>query len=129
MEKSMKAYLDNSATTRPDDRVIEKMAECMREGFYNPSSVYGPAVGAMRRGARLPGGNPETVRGRAASWSLPPAERRPTTWRSLARRKKSASCGRRRLGVEHPSVLASYEALAARGVDVRVIGVDERGAA
>lgn len=40
----MYAYLDNSATTRPCDSVIEAMAKCMREGFYNPSSLYAPAL-------------------------------------------------------------------------------------
>ena len=44
----MISYLDNSATTRPDDRVIEKMTECMRDGWFNPSSVYLPAVNAFR---------------------------------------------------------------------------------
>ena len=44
----MIAYLDNSATTRPDDRVVDKMAQCMREGYFNPSSVYLPAVNAFR---------------------------------------------------------------------------------
>ena len=40
----MDAYLDNSATTRPTESVIEAMAKCMREGFYNPSSLYAPAL-------------------------------------------------------------------------------------
>ena len=40
----MYAYLDNSATTRPTESVIEAMAECMRSGFYNPSSLYAPAL-------------------------------------------------------------------------------------
>lgn len=40
----MEAYLDNSATTRPAEPVIEAMARCMREGFYNPSSLYAPAL-------------------------------------------------------------------------------------
>ncbi len=40
----MYAYLDNSATTRPSDSVIEAMTRCMRDGFYNPSSLYAPAL-------------------------------------------------------------------------------------
>ena len=40
----MQAYLDNSATTRPTEGVVEAMAACMREGFYNPSSLYTPAM-------------------------------------------------------------------------------------
>ena len=45
----MKAYLDNSATTRPTQGVIRAMTECMEEGWHNPSSVYGPAVAAFRQ--------------------------------------------------------------------------------
>lgn len=40
----MQAYLDNSATTQPTQGVIEAMERCMREGFYNPSSLYTPAM-------------------------------------------------------------------------------------
>ena len=35
----MKAYLDNSATTRPTQGVIRAMTVCMEEGWHNPSSV------------------------------------------------------------------------------------------
>ena len=45
---SQTAYLDNSATTRPTEGVIEAMARCMREGFYNPSSLYAPALNAEK---------------------------------------------------------------------------------
>lgn len=37
-------YLDNSATTRPFDRVVQKMAQSMGEGFFNPSSLYAQAL-------------------------------------------------------------------------------------
>jgi len=43
------AYLDNSATTRPGENVIEAMAQCMRDGFYNPSSQYAPAVESEKK--------------------------------------------------------------------------------
>lgn len=41
-------YLDNSATTRPFDSVVEAMAACMREEYFNPSSLYAPAMQAGR---------------------------------------------------------------------------------
>ena len=40
----MPIYLDNSATTRPTEAVISAMAECMREGYFNPSALYAPAL-------------------------------------------------------------------------------------
>ncbi len=45
----MEAYLDNSATTRPTEAVIEAVAAAMRIGFFNPSSPYGPALSAEKR--------------------------------------------------------------------------------
>ena len=45
----MIAYLDNSATTRPSEAVVRAMSDCMREGFYNPSALYAPAVAVEKR--------------------------------------------------------------------------------
>lgn len=48
----MQVYLDNSATTRPFDEVVEAMACSMREVYYNPSALYGPAMRAERELAK-----------------------------------------------------------------------------
>ena len=45
----MEAYLDNSATTRPSQPVIEAVTAAMRDGYFNPSSPYGPALEAEKR--------------------------------------------------------------------------------
>ena len=37
-------YLDNSATTRPYDAVIDRMDAAMREQYFNASAAYGPAL-------------------------------------------------------------------------------------
>ncbi|MBQ8617606.1 MAG: cysteine desulfurase [Clostridia bacterium] len=42
-------YLDNSATTRPFDSVIETMSTCMRDTWFNPSAAYKPAVDVDRQ--------------------------------------------------------------------------------
>lgn len=44
----MPIYLDNSATTRPSEAVIHAMAQCMREGYFNPSALYAPALEAEK---------------------------------------------------------------------------------
>ncbi|MBP3427325.1 MAG: cysteine desulfurase [Clostridia bacterium] len=41
-------YLDNSATTRPFDSVIDSMSLCMRENYYNASAAYKPALDVER---------------------------------------------------------------------------------
>ncbi len=45
----MEAYLDNSATTRPSEAAMQAVLTAMRDGFYNPSSPYGPALAAQKR--------------------------------------------------------------------------------
>ena len=42
-------YLDNSATTRPFDSVIDVMDACMRDTWFNPSAAYKPAVDVDRQ--------------------------------------------------------------------------------
>ena len=44
----MSIYLDNSATTRVSAVAAEAVAACMREGFYNPSALYAPALAAQK---------------------------------------------------------------------------------
>ncbi len=44
----MERYLDNSATTRPYDAVIEKVAQVMKEGYGNPSSLHRLGIAAER---------------------------------------------------------------------------------
>lgn len=42
-------YLDNAATTRPSQAVVEAAQAAMGEDFYNPSSIYKPAVELRKR--------------------------------------------------------------------------------
>ena len=45
----MSVYLDNSATTRVCPEAVEAMTRCMREAFYNPSALYGPALAVQKK--------------------------------------------------------------------------------
>lgn len=45
-DRIMNVYLDNSATTRPFDEVIEYMSEVMRDTYGNPSSMHRAGVDA-----------------------------------------------------------------------------------
>ena len=42
-------YLDNSATTRPFDSVVDVMDASMRDTWFNPSAAYKPAVDVDRQ--------------------------------------------------------------------------------
>ena len=45
----MKAYLDNSATTRPGKASAALVSELMESGWYNPSALYKPALDIQKR--------------------------------------------------------------------------------
>ena len=124
----MLAYLDNSATTRPTDGVIDAMSRCMREGFFNPSSLYAPAIDSEKamRACR------EEL---ASAISVSPKGILFTSGGTEANNlaiigSVSAMHGSQHLivsAVEHPSVLEAFHYLEGLGHKVTVIGVDERG--
>lgn len=124
----MQAYLDNSATTRPCETAIQAMESCMREGYYNPSSVYKPAVEVFRglREARgnvlkpIGGSNCELYFTSGGTEANNLAILGAVT-RMRGRQIVAVSA------VEHPSVLSAFEHLRELGHDVRVIGVDTAG--
>lgn len=124
----MQAYLDNSATTQPTPGVVEAMAHCMREGFYNPSSLYAPAMQsekAMRacraRIARALMGEEKGVvflSGGTEANNL-------AILGSVAARR--GPCHLIVSAVEHPSVLEAFEQLRAEGHRLTVLRVDGQG--
>ena len=124
----MIAYLDNSATTRPDDRVVDKMAQCMREGYFNPSSVYLPAVNAFREVRACREELLQAVHGAGCRLIF-------TSGGTEANNLAILGAGGRIRGlkiaavsaVEHPSVRACFDELTRQGVEVRVIGVIGKG--
>ena len=124
----MEAYLDNSATTRPCAAAVDAMVKCMTEGYYNPSSVYKPAVEAFQqvRACRelilkaLHAGEHNLVftSGGTESNNLAILG---TVGRMRGKQLVAVSA------VEHPSVRESFMELERQGHEVRVIGVNERG--
>ncbi len=112
-------YLDHNATTRPDDAVVEAMAESLREGWANPSSVHraGQAVRHRMELARESVAALLNCRGRDIVFTSGGSEATNMTMRSLADQHPS-----RRVMVstraEHSATRETIEALAAtRGVE------------
>ena len=124
----MQAYLDNSATTRPSEGVIAAMADCMREGYFNPSAQYAPAVREFQKLracreallAAVHGGD-----GRVIFTSGGTEANNLAILGSVAKMRGPQLVAVS--AVEHPSVLEAFEALRAQGHEVRVLGVDACG--
>ena len=124
----MEAYLDNSATTRPCEAAISAMTDCMREGFYNPSSVYRPAVEAMRQvrdvrqkllaALHAQEGDAVFTSGGTEANNLAILG---SVERMRGRQLVAVSA------VEHPSVMEAFRRLEKSGHEVRVLGVNQQG--
>lgn len=123
------AYLDNSATTQPCRAAVEAMVRCMTEGFYNPSSVYRPAVDAFRAVRECRETLLKAVHGDGCDLYFTSGG---TESNNLAILGAAAKMRGPRIcavsAVEHPSVREPFERLRVEGWDVRVIGVGEDGA-
>ena len=124
----MLAYLDNSATTRPTDGVIDAMSRCMREGYFNPSSLYAPAIDSEKamRACREELASALCVSSKGIFFTSGGTEANNLAIIGTV----SAMRGPQHLivsAVEHPSVLEAFHYLEGLGHRVTVIGVDGRG--
>jgi cysteine desulfurase len=122
-------YLDNSATTRVDELVLEAMLPCFRETFGNASSVHifgqeaRSAVEEARRSvAELLGADTReivftsggTESDNAALWGVFRGGFRPGNHIITTK-------------IEHPAILATCEALESAGAEVTYVSVNASG--
>lgn len=123
------AYLDNSATTMPCREAVEAVRKCLEEEYYNPSSVYGPAVRAWKD---LDAARQDIMRAVSAGGCRLIFTSGGTEANNLAIIGYASRCRKPGIAavtkVEHPSVSASFEEIRNMGWEVREIGVDMKGA-
>jgi len=123
-------YLDNSATTRMDDRVLEAMLPWLRDQYGNASSVY-----ALGRAARVA---VENAREELAHLiNAHPAEILFTSGGTESNNTVLKSCcGASRLAsalvvssIEHHAVLHPAEILHEQGIPLHLLSVSDEGVA
>ena len=122
-------YLDNSATTRVDEKVLEAMLPCFRENFGNASSVhiFGQEARAVveearRSVAELLGADTReivftsggTESDNAALWGVFRSGYRPGNHIITTK-------------IEHPAILATCKALESAGAEVTYVPVNASG--
>lgn len=125
----MPIYLDNAATTRLDDEVIEAMLPYMREHFGNPSSIH--SYGRVTRAAIE-----KSRKAIAILLNVAPAEifftSGGTEANNMALTRTIADLGITHAitsPTEHHAVLHTLEALAHAGkIKLSIVRVDEKGA-
>lgn len=123
-----RVYLDNNASAPPYPGVIDAIANAMRESSGNASSVHEEG----RRARRVLEESRETIAsflGAAARdvfFTSGGSESNNTAIRGVALRTRER-CHVVVSAIEHPSVLATAEALRAEGCEVSVVGCSSSG--
>lgn len=121
-------YLDNSATTRPFDEVIDKMSACMREEYFNPSAVYAPAMLAGRILTETREASASQLGGRVkVVFTSGGTEADNLALLGTARALRGRKGHFITTKVEHPAILETAAELERLGHSVTYIGVDEEG--
>lgn len=121
-------YLDNSATTRPFDEVIDKMSACMREEYFNPSVVYAPAMLAGRILTETREAIASQLGGRVkVVFTSGGTEADNLALLGTARALRGRKGHFITTKVEHPAILETAAELERLGHSVTYIGVDEEG--
>ncbi|MGI5884411.1 MAG: cysteine desulfurase family protein [Candidatus Spyradocola sp.] len=121
-------YLDNSATTRPFDSVVDAMAKCLRETYFNPSSLYAPA---MRAGALLTAARREILSATGSKgqvvFTSGGTEADNLAILGIARALRGRTGHFLTTKVEHPAVLETMAEVERLGHRVTYVGVDAEG--
>ncbi|MBB6216034.1 cysteine desulfurase [Anaerosolibacter carboniphilus] len=125
----MEVYLDNSATTKPSEEVIEMMIKALREHYGNPSSLHrkGVEVEKLIKAARKQVARSLGVKDEEIIFTSGGTESNNIAILGIIE-------GNRRKGnriitskIEHPSVLNVFKSLETRGLEVIYLDVDEWG--
>ncbi|MEW9096843.1 MAG: cysteine desulfurase family protein [Clostridiaceae bacterium] len=121
----MEVYLDNSATTKPYDEVIEKISEVMRDYYGNPSSAHSFGIKAERllNDSRAIIGNTINCNKDEIIFTSGGSESNNFIIKGLVKEGGNVIT----TNIEHPSVFNTLKELEKEGIDIKVLNVNEKG--
>jgi cysteine desulfurase len=122
-------YLDNSATTKPYDEVVEYVSKVSREFYGNPSSLHTKGIEAESLVKKARTQIADSLKAEARDICFTSGGTESNNLAILGYLKANPRVGRHIITseIEHPSVLEVYRHLAAEGYKVDYIPVDNRG--
>ena len=125
----MECYLDNSATTKCLDEVVEVVANCMKETYGNPSSMHLKGVEAenILRSAKETIAKTLKVEEKEIFFTSGGTES--DNWAILQTARANKRSGNHVITtkIEHPAVLNPMKQLEKEGFEVTYLSVDENG--
>ncbi|WP_315116298.1 cysteine desulfurase family protein [uncultured Clostridium sp.] len=121
----MEVYLDNSATTKPYDEVIEKVSEVMRDYYGNPSSAHNLGIKAERllNDSRAIIGDTINCSKDEIIFTSGGSESNNFIIKGLVKEGGNIIT----TNIEHPSVFNTLKELEKEGIEIKVLNVNEKG--
>ncbi|MDX8046727.1 cysteine desulfurase family protein [Gracilibacillus sp. S3-1-1] len=122
-------YLDNSATTKPSDQVLESFTKASAQYFGNASSIHGIGMDADRllRKSREQAASLLQVSPNEIVFTSGGTEGNNIAIKGIALEHQNRGKHIITSTIEHPSVLEACQGLEALGFDVTYLDVDESG--
>lgn len=122
-------YLDNSATTKPLDEVVDKMTAVLKNNYGNPSSLHNKGLEAEKviKSARKNIADKLAVNPEEIYFSSGGTESNNLAIKGIAYNYQNRGRHLITTGVEHPSVLESFLALEEDGFEVSYLKPDKYG--
>jgi cysteine desulfurase len=125
----VEVYLDNSATTRPSEEVIEMVTKALRDSYGNPSSLHrkGIEVEKLIKAARKQVARALGVKDEEIIFTSGGTESNNIAILGIIEGNKRKGNRIITSKIEHPSVLNVFKRLETRGYEVIYLDVDEWG--
>lgn len=125
----MEIYLDNAATTKMDDRVLEEMIQYLKDNYGNPSSAY--KIGrdnkeiienARKEVAKILNANPSEIYFTSGGSESDNMALKGIALGNIDKGKHIITST-----IEHPAILDTCKELEREGFEISYIGVNENG--
>ncbi len=129
MEDTRKVYLDYSATTPTDPRVVEEMIPYFTEHFGNPSSIYSTGLEAKDAIEHAREQVAHLINAEPKELIFTSGGTESDNWALIATARRLKHKGKHIItsAIEHHAILHSCEYLAKEGFDITYVGVDHDG--
>ena len=122
-------FLDNSATTQVDIRVVERIAQVMRENYGNPSSLYDKGLQSQLLFQEAAASVAGLIGGRGENVYFTSGGTESNNWAVFGTAHAKRRRGRRLVttAFEHSSILEPFRRLGEEGFEPVFVSPDRRG--
>ena len=129
MGVEMEVYLDNSATTKPFEQVVQKVTDVMRNDYGNPSSMHKKGVESEHHIKDAKSVIAKVLKVNEKEIFFTSGGTEADNWAVLGVARANQRAGKHIITtkIEHPAILQPMELLKEEGFEITYLGVDHAG--